>query len=121
MTGTGRRAAFAAGLLLAASARAEGGLRVLASRPSADAILAREDRRFFVRFDRPVDHIRSRLLIRQDNRLVALLEPRLEAEPELLFATTPALEPGRYRFQWQVISLEGALIAEGGVDFTVMG
>lgn len=84
-------------------------------------MLAPEDRRYFVRFDRPVDHIRSRLIIRQGNLMVAVLVPRLEAEPEVLFAEAPVLPPGRYRFEWQVISLEGALIAEGGVDFTVMG
>ena len=118
----GAAGALAAGLLLSAgSVRAEEALGILASRPAAEAMLSPEDRRVFVRFDRPVDHIRSRLLIRQGNRLVALLEPRLEAEPEVLFATTPELRPGRYRFEWQVISLEGALIADGGVDFTIMG
>ena len=110
-----------AGLLLAGTARAEEPPRVLASRPAADAILAAEDRRYIVRFDRPVDHVRSRLIIRQGNRLIAVLVPRLEAEPEVLFGEAPALPPGRYRFEWQVISLEGALIAEGAVDYTVMG
>ena len=111
----------AAGVLGAGRARAEGMPRMLGSRPAADSMLAAEDRRYFVRFDRPVDHVRSRLIIRQGSRLVALLVPRLEAEPEVLFAMAPELPPGRYRFEWQVISLEDALIVEGGADYTVMG
>jgi methionine-rich copper-binding protein CopC len=122
LTGTRRGALALAALVWAGAARAAAAVpRALGSRPAADAMLAAEDRRYFVRFDRPVDHIRSRLIIRQGDRLVALLVPRLEAEPEVLFAEAPELPPGRYRLEWQVIALEGALIAEGGVDFTVMG
>ena len=93
--------------------------RVLQSQPAAGAILGHGEHRFFVRFDRPVDHYRSRLLILRDGQVLRTLQPRLEAEPDVLFALVPALPPGAYEFRWSVVTAEGGTATEGGAAFTI--
>jgi methionine-rich copper-binding protein CopC len=118
-----RRADFLwAGLALAALPLGRAGaqsLRLLESSPAPGAVLDRRPQRFFARFDRPVDHYRSRLLVISGGRLVQMLDPRLEAAPEVLFAEVPPLAAGAYEFRWSVVSLEGNLISEGTAAFTV--
>jgi hypothetical protein len=44
-----------------------------------------------VRFDRPVDHHKSTLVIKQGDKVIERLRPRLESAPEVLFAAAPTL------------------------------
>jgi methionine-rich copper-binding protein CopC len=93
--------------------------RVVASHPVADAVIPSGAAEYFVRFDTPVDHYRSRLFVRQDGQIVQTLHPRLNTAPDLLFALAPPLEPGRYELQWEVVTLTGRLEAQGILPFRV--
>ena len=93
--------------------------RVLESQPAASAVIQGNSSEFFVRFDRPVDHIRSTLAITRDGKLVERLQPRLESAPEVLFARAPTLPAGDYKLRWTVRTLAGSQVAEGDIPFTV--
>jgi hypothetical protein len=71
----------------------------------------------FVRFDKPIDHVRSLLLIKRGNRVVETLQPRLEAAPEVLFARAPTLPPGDYTLHWLVRTL--ADVVDGEISFKI--
>ena len=95
------------------------GVHVLDSAPKAHAQIGRRGSEFFVRFDRPVDHIKSRLVIRQGDRVIETLHPRLESAPEVLFAQAPTLPAGDYTLHWSVVTLQGAQVVEGDIPFKV--
>jgi methionine-rich copper-binding protein CopC len=94
-------------------------LRVVETWPADKAQIASQSEGFFVRFDRPVDHIRSTLEIKRDGKIMQTLHPRLKAAPEILFARVPALEPGDYTLGWTVTALDGANVIQGEVAFSV--
>ncbi|CAN5684235.1 hypothetical protein BH10PSE6_BH10PSE6_26810 [soil metagenome] len=102
----------------AAFAQAQG-VHVVDSAPKAHAQIGSRNSQFFVRFDRPVDHIKSRLAITQGGRVIETLHPRLESAPEVLFAQAPTLAPGDYLLHWSVVTLQGAQIIEGDIPFKV--
>jgi methionine-rich copper-binding protein CopC len=95
------------------------GVHVVDSAPKAHARIGRRNSQFFVRFDRPVDHIKSRLAIMQGSRVVETLHPRLESAPEVLFAEAPTLPDGDYVLHWAVVTLQGAQAVEGDIPFRV--
>ncbi len=96
-------------------------VRVMDSQPKASAVIGEPSSAFYVRFNRPIDHIRSRLSIHQDGKLIERLEPRLQTEPNVLFARAPTLPPGQYTMHWAVRTLEGVKEQEGSIPFTVTG
>ena len=61
-------------------------LRALETFPAENAVIDSRSDGFFVRFDRPIDHVHSVLLIKHGNQVVETLRPRLETAPEVLFA-----------------------------------
>ena len=93
--------------------------RMMESAPKAKAVIEGRSSEFFVRFDRPVDHIRSQLSITRDGTLVERLTPRLESAPEVLFARAPTLPPGDYSLHWAVTTMTGTNVVEGDIPFTV--
>lgn len=93
--------------------------RVLTTMPAERAVLTNASGEFYVRFDRPVDHIRSLMFIRQGDVVVRTLHPRFKTEPDVLFAMALPLPPGPYTFVWSVRSLEGADVLDGEVPFSV--
>lgn len=95
------------------------GVHVLDSAPKAHAQIGSRNSQFFVRFDRPVDHIKSRLAIMQGDRVIETLHPRLESAPEVLFAEAPTLASGDYLLHWSVVTLQGAQVLEGDIPFKV--
>jgi methionine-rich copper-binding protein CopC len=94
-------------------------IRVMESAPAASAVIARRSSEFFVRFDRPVDHVRSTLDIMSDGKLVERLKPRLESAPAVLFARAPTLPAGNYKLHWSVRTMSGVEAIEGDIPFTV--
>jgi methionine-rich copper-binding protein CopC len=110
--------ASAAGAALAGRAHADE-YRVMESQPAASAVIQGRSSEFFVRFDRPVDHVRSTLTITQDGKLVERLQPRLESAPEVLFARASTLPAGDYKLHWTVRTLAGREVVEGDIPFTV--
>jgi methionine-rich copper-binding protein CopC len=107
--------------VLASSAAAAEDILVLDSQPKAKAVIGEPGSSFFVRFDRPIDHIKSSLSIWRGEQLVERLQPRLESAPEVLFARAPTLPPGSYTLRWAVRTVEGVKVLEGGIPFTVTG
>ena len=94
-------------------------IKVMETGPADRAVIDRPPEGFFVRFDKPVDHLRSVLVIKRDGKEVATLHPRFKTEPQLLFAVAPPLPAGEYTLTWSVITLEGAHAAEGEISFTI--
>jgi methionine-rich copper-binding protein CopC len=120
----GRRLAIAALMMapVASTVRAQQSpdeVRVVESTPAANAHIGRKSSAFFVRFDRPVDHRKSTLVIKQGDKVVERLHPRLESAPEVLFAAAPTLPPGNYMLHWAVITLQGTKAIEGDIPFQV--
>ena len=104
--------------VFSASAAAQD-VSVLDSAPKAKAVIGEPSSEFFVRFDRPIDHIHSRLSIWRDGRLVEHLQPRLESSPDVLFARAPTLPPGEYMLHWTVRTMQDVKVTEGNIPFTV--
>lgn len=121
-----RRLTIAALIMMAASPLAtlsaqqpSDDVRVTESDPKANAHIGRKSSAFFVRFDRPVDHIKSTLVIKQGDKVIERLHPRLESAPEVLFASAPTLPPGNYMLHWAVITVQGTKAIEGDIPFSV--
>ena len=94
-------------------------VRVVDSTPAASAVIEGRSSEFFVRFDRPVDHIHSTLAITRDGQVVEKLHPRLETAPEVLYARVPTLPPGTYSLHWAVRTMTGTELIQGDIPFTV--
>ena len=105
-------------IAFSASATAQD-VQVMDSAPKAQAVIGEPGSSFFVRFDRPIDHIHSRLSIWRDSRLVEQLQPRLQSSPDVLFARAPTLPPGQYMLRWSVRTMEGVKVIEGDIPFTI--
>jgi len=74
---------------------------------------------FSVQFDQPIDHIHSCLIVGHDGKVVELLNPRLGAQPDVLFGRMPALPPGEYKLYWTTPAQGGGSTWHGGIPFTV--
>lgn len=94
-------------------------MTMVASNPTASAVIGHDSTEFFVRFDGPVDHRRSLLTITRDGQVLETLHPRLETRPSVLFARAPGLPAGDYMLHWNVISLQGADVTQGDIPFSV--
>jgi methionine-rich copper-binding protein CopC len=92
---------------------------VMESSPAASAVIQGRSSEFFVRFDRPVDHVHSTLDITRDGTLVERLTPRLDSAPEVLFARAPTLPEGSYKLHWAVRTLAGKEVVQGDIPFSV--
>jgi hypothetical protein len=116
---------FAGGWLLLASlavlqpAIADDGLRVIDTGPVNNGTEKGRSEDFFVRFNRPVDHIHSDFVIMRGGQVVQVLQPRFETSPDVLFARRSALPPGDYTLVWQVRTLEGEPVAIGEIAFRI--
>jgi len=93
--------------------------KVMDTMPADRAILNNASGEFYVRFDRPVDHIRSLMFVKQDGVVVRTLHPRFKTEPDVLFAMALPLQSGAYTFHWSVRSLAGTEVMEGEVPFSI--
>jgi methionine-rich copper-binding protein CopC len=105
-------------IAFAASASAQD-VQVMDSAPKAQAVIGEPGSSFFVRFDRPIDHIHSNLSIWRDGQRVEQLQPRLQSSPDVLFARAPTLPPGEYLLRWTVRTMEGAKVIQGDIPFTI--
>ena len=105
-------------LAFSASATAQD-VQVMDSVPKAQAVIGEPGSSFFVRFDRPIDHIHSNLSIWRDGRRVEQLQPRLQSSPDVLFARAPTLPPGEYLLRWTVRTMDGVKVIQGDIPFTI--
>lgn len=95
-------------------------IQVVESTPAANAAISDVSSGFSVRFDKPVDHIHSVLVVKRGGEVVETLQPRFKSAPQVLFATTPTLPPGNYKLYWQVRTLTNEEVSEGEIPFTVV-
>ena len=95
------------------------GVRVMESAPAANATINGQSTAFSVRFDKPVDHVRSVLVIKRDGEVVETLQPRLQSAPQVLFARAPTLPPSKYKLYWQVRTMTDVETSQGEIPFTV--
>ena len=105
-------------LAFSASAAAQD-VQVMDSAPKAQAVIGEPGSSFFVRFDRPIDHVHSNLSIWRDGRRVEQLQPRLQSSPDVLFARAQTLPPGEYLLRWTVRTMEGVKVIQGDIQFTI--
>jgi methionine-rich copper-binding protein CopC len=89
------------------------------SAPAANATFNGQSTAFSVRFDKPVDHVHSVLVIKRAGEVVETLQPRLQSAPQVLFARAPTLAPGKYQLYWQVRTMTDVDTSEGEIPFTV--
>ncbi|MBK1661590.1 copper resistance protein CopC [Paracraurococcus ruber] len=114
------RAAVTLGLILAfAPPAAAEPPRMVQSSPVARSAMDGSRQEIWVRFDHPVDHNTSRLLVLQGGSLVRALHPRLDASPDTLYALAGSLAPGEYLLRWEARSRRTGEMAEGSLPFTV--
>jgi methionine-rich copper-binding protein CopC len=105
-------------LPLALPATAADPMRAIASSPSPQSVIEGRNEEFFVRFDRPVDHNLSRLILAQGDQVVRVLQPRLRARPDTLYAVAGNLPAGDYMLRWVARSMGGEN-SEGQIAFRV--
>ena len=96
-------------------------VRVLETMPTNGAKLDGASTAYYVRFNQPIDHIHSVILIKQNGAVVQTLQPRFDTEPEVLFARASTLNPGHYTFHWVVKTLAGTETTAGEIPFSVEG
>jgi methionine-rich copper-binding protein CopC len=108
-----------AGVLAALSGARADELKVLETNPPANAVMDARSDGFFVRFNQPVDHINSRLLVKRADVVVETLVPRLQSNPNVLFARAPTLPPGQYTLHWMVKTMTDVRIEQGDVPFSI--
>jgi len=108
-----------AGALGALSGAHADDLKVLETGPAANAVLNSVSDGFFVRFNQPVDHINSRLLVKRGSEVAETLQPRLQSNPNVLFARASTLPPGSYTLHWVVKTMTDARIEQGDVPFSI--
>jgi len=89
------------------------------STPAASAVIDGRSTEFFVRFDRPVDHVHSLLTVVRGSNVVETLHPRLESAPEVLYARTSTLPAGDYKLHWSVRTMTGVNVIQGDIPFAV--
>jgi methionine-rich copper-binding protein CopC len=87
--------------------------------PQAEAILDGRNAQYLVRFDGLVDHAASRMEITRDGKPIETLVPVGDSEPDVLAASAPALEPGRYQLSWHVKSVPDGDFSDGFISFTI--
>ena len=96
-------------------------LRVMDTGPVNNGIERGRTDEFFVRFNQPVDHIRSEFIIKRGDDIVEVLQPRFKTEPNVLFAERSPLPAGDYTLVWSVRALDGQQIAVGEIGFRSEG
>ena len=94
-------------------------VQVLESIPAANTTISARSTAFSVRFDRPVDHVRSVLVVKRNGEVIETLQPRLQSAPQVLFARAPTLPAGKYQLYWQVRTMADVETREGEIPFTV--
>ncbi len=106
-------------ILIFAEAAVARPMHVMNSTPAAEAIMRGDNAQYVVRFDGPVDHAGARLEILRDGQVVQQLHALLDSAPDVLFASAPALQAGKYTLHWHVRSMSDQDDSDGMIPFSV--
>jgi hypothetical protein len=87
--------------------------------PVGNAVVGTRSTEFFVRFNRPVNHVLSSLAIIHNGKVVKVIPPRLDAAPNVLFARIETPMPGDYVLHWTLCPAGSNERYEGEFPFTV--
>lgn len=109
---------LAAALGSGVATRAHAHAIVIEAEPKAGTSLPPASFAVMIRFNSRIDAARSTLVILDAKRAAIPLTLDANDLPDRLTARVPALEPGAYRFRWQVLALDGH-ITRGDVPFTI--
>jgi methionine-rich copper-binding protein CopC len=115
----GRLPALAGALVLAVAGAASAHSILLDAVPAANAAVTaplQASLRFNNRIEKPLS--RLRLVDERGRRHELAVAPR-DGGPDRLTASVPALVPGRYRLEWQVLSADGHVVS-GSYAFRVV-
>jgi methionine-rich copper-binding protein CopC len=96
-------------------------LRVMDTGPVNKGVESGRIDEFYVRFNQPVDHIKSEFIIKRGNNVVEVLQPRFKTEPNTLYAERSPLPAGDYTLVWTVRALDGQQLAVGEISFRSQG
>jgi copper resistance protein C len=108
-----------AGLVLAFSGVAMAHSLLLESSPAAGATLSATPARLVLRFNNRIEKPLSRVRLLDDRGGVQTLAVASDGAPaDSLTAGLPALAPGRWRVEWQVLSTDGHVVS-GRFDFQI--
>ncbi len=105
----GLGAAMMLGSLLT-PARGEDGMTVIEQTPKPSEIMDGSAVAFSLRFDRPIDHERSSLVLIKPKG-VRRIRPSLDSEPNVLYATAGRLSPGSYTLRWRARASDGHMLS----------
>jgi methionine-rich copper-binding protein CopC len=84
---------------------------LLSSSPAAGAVVAAPPGRITLTFNNRVEKALSRVrLLDAGGRRQSLEVAVAEGPPDSVAATVPALAPGSYRVEWQVLSTDGHVV-----------
>jgi hypothetical protein len=72
-----------------------------------------------IKFDRPISHERSSLLLLLDGKIVQTIRPRLQAAPNVLFARIATPARGNYLLRWTVCPQGNNDRYDGDLTFTI--
>jgi copper resistance protein C len=108
-----------AALVLALAGTAAAHSLLLESVPAADATLTTPPRELMLRFNNRIEKSLSRVRLRDAGGADHPLVLTVDAAPaDRLIASLPALAPGRWRVEWQVLSTDGHVVS-GRFEFTL--
>jgi methionine-rich copper-binding protein CopC len=92
-------------------------MTVVESFPMVNQIMDGSATSFAIRFDGPVDHASSRLMLVTPHGVVPL-RARLDSEPNTLYSAVGKLPPGGYELRWEAKAWDG-VVSKGTIPFTV--
>ena len=103
--------------MLFAFERGARAMSMLESHPQVDEMIEGKGVSFALRFDQPVNHRSSRLILvsPQGNRVLGI---RLDTEVDTLYAFAGDLADGRYELQWEAHATDGTVVS-GSIRFSV--
>lgn len=106
------RRLLAAGLVLAAAGPAAAHSLLLESAPASGATLTTPPRELMLRFNNRIEKSLSRVRVLDERGAAQTLA--VTGDPsaaDRLTASIPPLAPGRWRVEWQVLSMDGHVVA----------
>jgi methionine-rich copper-binding protein CopC len=102
---------LAAGLTLAVAGSAAAHSLLLESAPAAGATLTTAPRELTLRFNNRIEKSLSRIRLLDDQGAARSLAITLDdGTADRLSAAVPSLPPGRWRVEWQVLSMDGHVV-----------
>ena len=99
-----------AGLVLAAAGPASAHSLLLESAPTAGVTLTTAPRELMLRFNNRIEKSLSRVRVVDAGGIARTLAVSVDGAADRLIVPVPPLAPGRWRVEWQVLSVDGHVV-----------